>query len=160
MPIFNLSIIKKKKSINKRSNRYTIDIKNVIGVVHIDVRANYYIVYNDTKYDITDKSYSCKGKQIVYPLIHVEANRLVYIRNISDLCELNPLYYLPFNVGCIVKGDIIVNNDTKEQLFDIKKCYTERNNYECIKAINFYKEHKDEIYNSIKQKRIDRIRCD
>ena len=79
--------------------------------------------------------------------------RNIYIRCDNLNQELDILYYLPFCVGCIVKGNIVINNYDKQQYFDIKESYID---YEDDKAANIFKEYKDN-YDKLNQARIDKI---
>lgn len=158
MPYFDFSLVKKKSDKRKTSNntnRYEVVKKNVIGVVHIDINADYYVKINNKLYDINSECYSCKGKNIVYVQGCDDKNRICIIRNPGEYIECNHNLYLPFAVGSIVSGDIIINRQLITEIFNIKKIWTDFNNDDAHKALAFYREHYKEINEIILKRRFN-----
>lgn len=153
MPSFDFSLPKnkiQKRKTYKDYNRNEILLKNVKGVVWIDSNAEYSIsIENDGKYPICKDCYSCKGHEIIYRRGVPFKERYIYIRERGKYTEQNLNHYLPFTPGCVVNGDLILNS-LNNKVFVIKRCYIELDNEESHKAVEFYKNHINEINNIIK----------
>lgn len=161
MPTFGFSFAK--KEVNKRekvnnSGKYEIIERKVTGVVFINLDASYYIKCGDKDYDITPESYTCKGKTTVYRRGYDDKVNLRYIRTLDSCVELNPLHWIPFSVGCVTIGNIVVNNITKRKYFDIKSVDVDYTNNISIEAHSFYREHYKEINDNLKNKWLDESR--
>ena len=158
MPSFNFSIVKNESNKRKTYNntkKYEVVKKDVIGVVWIDINANYYIKVNNKFYNINSECYSCKGKDMIYAQGYDDKNRICIIRNPEKCTECNHNLYLPFAPGCIVSGDIIINNPLTDKIFNIKKVWIDINNDDAHEALAFYKEHYKEINAIILKRRFD-----
>lgn len=157
MPTFNFTIktIKDpKRKASKDNNGNKNKIKNITGVVFIDLKANYYIVSNNNTYNIHNKSYSCKDIRNVYRQGEYDVKRFMWSRNNNELWELNNNFWLPFSVGCIVEGDLIYNIIDNKYYFMINKCYIDGNNNIAKEAFNFYKDNIKQINDEIRKKRL------
>lgn len=125
---------------------YEIKTKDIIGIVFIDINANYYVGVDGNKYNIQSECYSCKGIVSIYrQATHNSIERLRYDRLSNKLEECNPLYWLPFMAGCMVKGDVIQHKITKNIMFRIIKCWYDPYNEQAKVAYNYYREHFKEI---------------
>lgn len=91
------------KSTNS-SPRREIVAKNVIGVIGINIDASYYVETKDKQYKLTIESYELKGKNVYYART-LQNNRILNIISLKKRL-VNNKQYLPFSVGCIVKGNI------------------------------------------------------
>lgn len=155
MPAFNFSPVKgnkTKRTNNNTKKSYNIIKSKVIGIVWIDRKAEYYILVDNTKkYYIHPKCYSCVGKQQLYRQGEFDDSNFVYIRFIDNLIECNRYYWLPFGIGCVVCGKIVIENGIK--YFIIDKCDVVFNNEDSHKAMEFYLEHITEINRIIISKR-------
>lgn len=152
MPTFDFSLPKKVKAKRKTVNnteRYEIIERNVVGVVWIDIKANYFIHCNTDIYPVAYECYSCKGKARVYRRGYYDRNRVSYIRCNDNLTECNTLHYLPFGIGCIVKGNIVRNKYTNKLLFYIKDCWVDYSNEDAHNALEFYRNNINEIDDAI-----------
>lgn len=153
MPSFDFSLPKnkiQKRKTYKDYNRNEILLKNVKGIVWINSNAEYSVsIENDGKYPICKDCYSCKGHETIYRRGVPFKERYIYIREYGKYTEQNPNHYLPFAPGCIVIGNLILNS-FNNKVFVIKKCYIELDNEESHKAVEFYKNHINEINNIIK----------
>lgn len=148
MPSFDFSLVKKevnKRKTSNNTNKYEVVEKNVVGIVWIDINANYYIKIGNKFYNINADCYSCKGRDIVYAQGFDDKRRVCIIRNPGEYIECNHNLYLPFAPGCIVSGDIIINHPLTSKIFNIKKIWIELNNNDAHEALAFYKEHYKEI---------------
>lgn len=158
MPAINFSLKpskKKERKTIKSGNRTQVIEKNVTGVVCINIDAVYYVKIGDSQYPIHKDCYSCKGKQYIYRQGEYDKSRVVYIRTVDNCYESIPNFWLPFNVGCVVTGDIVFNHDAYVKQFVIKQCWIEWHNDEATEAINFYKEHLNVINDIIRKRRIN-----
>lgn len=155
MPSFDFSFINKKTSKRKTSNNGVL-LRNVVGVVFIDIDANYYINVDDKHYNIDKECYSCKGKSRVYAQGINAKHRICYIRNIDKCFECDPNFYLPFAPGIVVSGDIISNMNNK--VFYIKKFLFDITNSKSIEALSFYRNHHVEINAIILKRRINAVK--
>lgn len=132
MPYFDFSApIKPIKAKNQSKPRSILNCinKNVIAVVDITEDLDYIAVFEDGRvYDIDATCFKCKGHQTIYSqlLIGEHKQRLI-INRVPDSC-IESFPYLPFAVGCLIKGDVIKNNITNHKYFVIKKCYVDNNN--------------------------------
>lgn len=158
MPTFNFSFIKKdynKRKANKNNKEYEVLRQNVIGVVNVTINAIHQVSVDGNIYNIKHSCYSCKGKDVVYRIGHNEFRPLQYIRFKGEYKELDNLCWLPFAVGCIVKGNIVRNTIFNIDLFDIKKVWLDYDNEEAHNALKFYREHLNEINDVIKTKKLN-----
>lgn len=158
MPSFNFSIVKNESNKRKTYNntkKYEVVKKDVVGVVWIDINANYYIKVNNKFYNINSECYSCKGKDMIYAQGYDDKNRICIIRSPEKCIECNHNLYLPFAPGCIVSGDIIINNPLTAKIFNIKEVWIDINNDDAHEALAFYKEHYKEINAIILKRRFD-----
>ena len=155
MPSFNFSVIakvtKKNKSIS--NNKNIIVLHKVQGVIFINLQGNYRVeLDNGDSYSIHKDCYSCKGHKEIYRQGELDKCRFIYVRHQGEYFECNSKHWLPFGVGCVVKGDIILNPITKLQSFMIKKCGVDFENAMSIAAMNFYRHNIKEINANIKLK--------
>ena len=129
MPIFDFSTPVKKNNKGKYKvikEKYTIKVRKVKGIVFIDKDGSYKVLIEDNIIPIKQECFTCKGASNIYMQeLEKKSIRNIYIRYDNLNQELDILYYLPFCVGCIVKGNIVVNNYDKQQYFDIKESYIE-----------------------------------
>lgn len=130
MPRWNFSISpQKNKNKTRKSKGYIIEILNAKAVVDINNRLLYIACFEDGRRFLIHKDcYKCKNKQVIYSqcLVGEFKQRLIIHRIPSYCIEHRP--YLPFAVGCVIEGDVIVNQDTLIRYFKIKKCYIDSNN--------------------------------
>ena len=142
MPAFSFSVAQKLK--NKKKYKVISDAKilqkDCIGVVHIDDNFNFYVSYNGVQYFIHPDSYETKGCKIIYSKRLLDNRRFRLIRD--------PFYgfpavkgYLPFTAGCIVKGNIVINQIIKQEFFKIKSVADcSFDNEESMKAARHFRE--------------------
>ena len=153
MPTFNFSVVdvvKKKVPQKVKSNdSYKVIQKKVVGIVHVDIDANYYVVVDNQKYPIAAECYTCKGKCKLYRQGEYDYARVVWIRAI-DFNSMNTNYWLPFTVGCVVTGDVIHSNNFDK--FVITNV-TDEITIKTHEAMVFYREHLKEINDKIRQRR-------
>ena len=153
MPYFDFSLPKKKekRTTVKNNLRYKVLEKNVEGVVWIDDKGELTVrVLPDKRYSIHNDSYSCKGKKNIYAL-RLENRRVVcIIRNAGEYFECNRDIFLPFAVGSIVKGNVVMIGFDKQ--FVIKDCWTDLNNDDSHLAREYYRDNYDTILNVLKNK--------
>ena len=154
MPSFDFTLVKKPKTRKtvKSHDTFRVLDKNVIGVIWITKTANYYVKSNNRTYNISPECYSCKGKRRIYRQGSYDINRFSYIRLIDDCCECDSKHWLPFAVGCIVKGDIVYNSNSDKYLFNIKDIWIDYDDIDAQLACNFYRKHLTEINNIIRNK--------
>lgn len=158
MPSFDFSLVKKESNKRKTSNnikKYEVVEKDVVGIVWIDINANYYVKINDKHHNIDTECYSCKGKDKVYAQGIDDKRRICIIRNIDEYVKCNPNLYLPFAPGCIVSGNIIINRFSNSKVFYIKKTWINLDNDDAHEALAFYKEHYKEINAIILKRRFN-----
>lgn len=157
MPTFDFSIPVKKNNKGKYKpikEKYNIVTKKVKGIVFIDKDGSYKVLVGDINIPIKQECFTCKGASNIYMQeLEKKSIRNIYIRCDNINQELDTLHYLPFCVGCIVKGDIVVNNYDKQQYFDIKESYMD---YENDKASDIFKKFKNN-YDELNQARINKI---
>ena len=153
MPYFDFSLPKKKEKRKTAKNtlRSKILEKNVEGVVWIDDKGELTVrVIPDKRYKIHLDSYSCKGKKNIYAR-KLENRRVVcIIRNIGEYLECNHDIFLPFAVGNIVKGNVVMIGFDKQ--FVIKDCWTDLNNDDSHLALEYYRDNYDTIINALENK--------
>lgn len=102
---FNFSSFGKPK-IKKTSydrNRKLVE-KNVKGVIGINLDATYYVQVGQNQYTLTLESYDVKGKNVYY-CKELQNNKILEVISLTKQ-KRNQSKYLPFGVGCIVKGSI------------------------------------------------------
>ena len=156
MPVFDFFkvTIKKERIVKKNNtdNKYSIIQKNLDGIVHIDIEANYYVKIFDKTYPIISENYDCKDIPEVYAqCLDENGHRMLWIRTNVNPQSL-PKQYLPFAPGIKVVGHIVLNNYTKQKMFKIKKiCYDEHTN-EGYDALKFYQNNYDIIQSIIHNK--------
>lgn len=153
MPTFNFSVVnvaKKEVPQKVKSNDvYKVIQKKVVGIVHIDIDANYYVVVDNKKYPIAAQCYNCKDKYKLYRQGEYDYSRVVWIRAI-DFNSMNTNYWLPFFVGCVVTGNIVhSNNFDKFVITNVTDEITDKTH----EAMVFYREHLKEINDKIRELR-------
>lgn len=100
---FNFSKFGKPKIKSSGSSpRREVIQQNIIGVIGINIDASYYVDINGQKYQLTIESYDLKGKNVYYART-LQENKTLEIISLNKQTRNNK-YYLPFAVGCIVKG--------------------------------------------------------
>lgn len=102
---FNFSSFGKpkvKKTSNDR-NRKLVE-RNVKGVIGITLDADYYVQVENKQYTLTIESYDLKGKNVYY-CKELQNNKILEIISLTKQ-KRNQAKYLPFGVGCVVKGNI------------------------------------------------------
>lgn len=156
MPYFDFSLPKKKEKRKTAKNtlRSKILEKNVEGVVWIDDKGELTVrVIPDKRYKIHLDSYSCKGKKNIYTR-KLENRRVVcIIRNIGEYLECNHDVFLPFAVGSIVKGNVVMIGFDKQ--FVIKDYWTDLNNDDSHSALEYYRDNYDTIINALENKTLN-----
>lgn len=155
MPSFTFSVIKKvtKKNKSVSNNTDIIVLHKVQGVVFIDLQGDYRVeLDNGDSYPIHKDCYSCKGHKEIYRQGELDKGRFIYVRHQGEYFECNTKHWLPFGVGCIVKGNVVQHPITKLQSFMIKKCGVNFENPMSIAAMNFYRQNIREINANIKLK--------
>ncbi len=145
MPIISFAVTANKKSNIKKAKtkgRYSILEHKVLGVVTIDINSNYFV----NGLAIVPENYTCEGFTKLYYQGLQDKQRVMYIRdNIDKNISCNINNYLPFTVGCCVKGDIVENLYTHIKFFYIKKVFIDYDNIESQNALKFYRDNYDEI---------------
>lgn len=157
MPSFSFSPVKKKTTIKTNSSKYSILFKDIIGVVCITLEAKYYILVDKDSYDILPECYSCKGHKNLYLQNNNERQRILYIRRDKLNTDTITKHWLPFAPGCMVKGNIVQNNNTKRTYFKIKKVYIDLTNNTAHEAIEFYRNNIETISKIINNKLLENI---
>lgn len=156
MPYFDFSLPKKKEKgkTSKNTLRSKVLEKNIEGVIWIDDKGELTVhVFPDKRYSIHIDSYSCKGKKNIYAR-KLENRRVVcIIRNAGEYFECNHDIFLPFAVGSIVKGNVIMVGFDKQ--FIIKDCWTDLNNDDSHLALEYYRDNYDTIINALKNKTLN-----
>lgn len=144
----NFSPVIKQKSSNKKQKENNIIEKNVIGVIHINLEGQYYIPFKETIYHIAESCYDCKDKNILFYKGLLNGNNIKVIKldkfPLSDYTN-----YLPFTVGCVVKGNLIKENGIINFYIIKLLKYDEELKKERVKAIKFFKENYDEIWQNL-----------
>lgn len=155
MPTFDFSLKSVKTQKRKTSqNHYKreVIVKDVKGIIWIDTNAEYSVRLDDgSQYAIHPNCYSCKGHNRIYRRGVSYKERYIYIRTLDNCVEQNRIWYLPFDVGCIVRGNIIKILSNNVKYFVIKQCWTELDNLDSHAALMFYKEHIDTINDIIRK---------
>lgn len=124
--------------------------KNVSGVIHITLDAFYYIVIDNVTYNLSKESFNCKNRKVLF-YKGLNENNTITKRIYLEECKMEIMSnYLPFNVGCYCKGDLI--KEDGEVKFDFKSIikYDEVVRIEIINATKFFINN----YNMIKEKLI------
>jgi hypothetical protein len=155
MPSFSFSVIKKvtKKNKSISNNKDIIVLSKVRGIVFINLQGDYYVeLENGEIYPINKDCYSCKGHKEIYRQGEFDRCRFIYVRHQGEYFECNTKHWLPFGIGCIVKGNVIQHHISKQKTFVIKKCGVDFDNPRAIAAMQFYKNNIDEINTNIKLK--------
>lgn len=153
MPSFNFSTIVKKKDNKKQVKTkgvYDIIEKKISGVVFIDINGKYSV----NNIEIAPECFTCQGATKLYYQGLQDKQRVMYIRDSIDkniACSIK--HYLPFTVGCCVIGNKVENIYSHKIYFYIKKVFINYDNIDSQRALNFYREHYEEI---IKNKEIMR----
>lgn len=153
MPTFNFQVVnvvkKSRPQKDKSDNTYQIIQRKVVGVVHVDIHANYYVVVNNEKYTIAEECYTCKDKRKLYRQGEYDFAKVVWIRAIN-FNSMNINYWLPFTVGCVVTGNIVSNNITnKFIIIDV----SDEINDKTHDALVYYRKHIKEINDTIREHR-------
>lgn len=140
MPGFSFTTpIKKPKGTRKNYAKSSIILENVIGIVHIDLNAKFYVQVDAAQYDITDDSYDCSKHKYVFRNGCAYFDRLIVVRDKVSMIELNHKYYTPFSAGCSVIGDVI--NGVSGIKFKIKKIDVRFLTQEAKDAYHFLKDN-------------------
>lgn len=149
MAYFNFAI-SNKPVVKQESN---IIHKNIKGVVFITDRAEYKVLFKDTLYDITDKSFSCKGVTTIYRqgISDKRGRPICYVRERDLSFDRDRLYWTPFTAGSLVSGNII--KDSGNMLFDVQDITIDYNNDKCHEARLYYLDNYKQI-NKIMNKKI------
>lgn len=102
---FNFNIIKPKP----KEEKIKIKKETVIGIIEYH-EPNYVFIQIGSKIPIplSDKSFSCKGFNIIY--VRVDNISLRPVKIIRDTKDATIKRYIPFRHGLLVKGSIIVEN--------------------------------------------------
>ena len=141
MPIVFSITPKRVKAKNSRRTSPKIEVE---GVIFIDSSASYYIKDFDGKiYNIDESSYSCKNHKVIYnKYLDKYKHRISIVRDKETSFPKSNYSYLPFAVGCEVKGYL---TDDKVKIVSIttniyNPLYTEsmdyfRNNYKILKPL-------------------------
>lgn len=158
MPSFNFVAVKKESKTKSKLSNNEIITRKVKGVIFINLNGDYYVKVGKEDYNITPESYSVKSKQIIYRRGYDLPTNLVYVRTVDNCIEQNPLYWTPFGVGSIVKGNAIINKNDNTKTFVIDKIETDYTDEIAHEARLFYREHYKEINDNIKKKWIDAVR--
>lgn len=148
MITFNFSPIVKKKSNNVKPKESNIVEKDVRGVIHITLEGQYYIPLKETIYYIAKDCYDCKGKNVLFYKGLVDGNNIKVIK-LDKFILSDYTNYLPFTVGCYVKGNLIRENSTTKFFITRLIKYDETIKIERVNAIKFFKEHYDEIWQNL-----------
>lgn len=157
------AVAKKRKATSGLSS--PSNVQKLVGVVRIDENAHYCVrVYKNLNehidYEISQKSFTCKGKEIVWKFEKGSKRIVQIIRTPNNLCELS-YHYKPFKPGSIVKG--YINSLGSFEILKVKYAnleeYTrddiiEKTSMLCyndvIAAQKFYEEHLEEIQENYK----------
>lgn len=146
MPSFTFSIVSKEPVKRKSNvNSHKVIESNLSAVVKSTADGLFFVTINDIDYTISNDSYSCLGKRMVY-FLDVRKNRVMqYIRpdgNIEN-CGM----YIPFIPGNTVIGYIFTNILTKKIEFHVKRVDTDVR--DDIEQKRFFIEHIKTIKDSI-----------
>lgn len=154
MPSFDFNFApKKSKRKTAKSNSGTEIIEsNVIGCVWVDCNGSYTVKVNDTHYKISKDSYNCKGKQVIYRHGEGDRARFAFVRAIDNMWSSHNIW-LPFTVGSIVKGNIVVVHPFNFTYFVIKRIGVGYKNEHTKAALEYYRKHIKEINDSIRKYR-------
>ena len=148
---FNFSAFGKPKVKKTCDRTRKLVDKNVLGVIGIHIDGTYYAQVGSCQLPLTIESYELRGKNVFYS-IELINNKIQHIIQLNKLRQ-NVKKYLPFGVGCIVKGNIYniynthrfniskileLNEVPDETVFNFKTMSHEkkeffRNNYEEIR---------------------------
>lgn len=121
--------------------KYTTIESHCEGLVVENSKGIYCVSYKDKEYEITEKSYECKGKKNVYARFRDERNhRIRIIRDKLSKCKMDKRFYIPFAIGLMAKGRL-VKNSTGDIKFHITSCY---NIDDMNMMSDAFKEHYDE----------------
>lgn len=142
MPTFDFSFksTNKNKSYSPKSKNNTIIYKNIKCVIDLtdDLR---YVAFseNNAIYAIHPDCYNCKGHNRIYSqLLHGVNKQRVIICRVNDDSK-NHYPYLPFAVGCVVIGDVIINSKDNKEYFKISKCYIDYSYSFAVQIFNNFK---------------------
>lgn len=123
---------------------------NLIGVIGIKLNGTYYVQIGDKQYDLTLESYDIKDKNVYYAK-KLQNNKIVEIITLNKR-TCNSKQYLPFGVGCIVKGNLY--EILLKERFNISKILTideiSTEDYNILKNIShekkkFFRDNYNEI---------------
>ena len=144
---------KTKNVVNKNYKDYEVIEKDVIGVVFIDINANYSVKVNNFKFDIKPECFEIKKQKNLYHKLY--NGRLLYIRYDTNK-KLSSAYWCPFAPGCSVIGNI-VRNKLNKTYFQIKTIWNDNTNNDAIDAFKFYIDNIEEINKNMKIKIMEEI---
>lgn len=157
MPSFDFNpIVIKPKEHNHKTNyvsgKYEIIQKDLTGVVTITLDAEYYVKVYNKLYRIIPENHNCEGIENVYPQILDEHKHRVLVVRTELLKRTKlPKIYKPFAPGVYVKGNVIKNNITHEEMFHIKKVYIERSDIDAVTALKFFRNNYEKISNALRK---------
>lgn len=149
---FNFAI-KPKRTNNGTHKTSNIVEKNVIGIVNISLTGFYYVVSGEKEYFLSNNSYNVKDKTILFSQ-KLTNNRVLKVVNLAKNSQEKIAYYLPFGVGCVLKGNAIIENG--RIVFDLIKVVEDDYIYkeEQIKARKFFVDNYEEIEQIIINKNV------
>lgn len=146
MPSFTFSIVSKEPTKRKSNvNSHKVIESNLSAVVKSTADGLFFVTINDIDYTISNDSYNCAGKRMVYFLDVIKNRVIQYIRpdgNIEN-CGM----YIPFIPGNTVIGYIFTNILTKKIEFHVKRVDTDVR--DDIEQKRFFIEHIQTIKDGI-----------
>lgn len=138
---FSFSPIKPKSNrITKR--QYEIIEKGIDGVLKITPSFSYECIIDNKSYIVTEESYDCKNKSIVYSQssyirIQVPVDKRIF--------NNNRYVYAPFRSGSLVQGDIVRNVVTGITYFDVKNIFVDSNNDFGRACLKYWRDNYEEL---------------
>lgn len=136
---FNLSVVVPKRQRSKSDN-LPAKVQKLLGTIMMDIDARYYVkvhkrieTLNENKevikvddsietYDISQNSFTCKGKEVVWRMEEKGFRFIQWIRRTNSLIHL-PYYWKPFKPGVIVRG--YINSAGKFEILKVHYAYIE-----------------------------------
>lgn len=151
---FNFSPIIKRERRARVKKESNIIEKGIKGVIRITLDATYFIIINDTLYHLSNASFDCKDREVLFSKTLANNNIIKAIR-LTKYDKSNYPGFLPFSVGCYVKGNLI--KEANEIRFDFKSTiqYDEEVKKERVKAIKFFIDNYNEIIKKLNKEEID-----
>lgn len=150
MPSFSFTPVKKEIKVakHKKSVDDTIEVlvKNLTGIVFIDINGDYSVKVNGNNYNIHKDCYNTQGVSKIYlQRLSKDGYREIFVRPLDFAPKTDEKHYLPFTVGCEVCGKLIKNKITSEVYFYINEVNMIHNDIEAKQALQFYKDNYDTI---------------